>query len=59
MTARSCERLKERDIPVVIHSGYSNLRGACGDGVTIDKPSHSQLLATTIVELFRIRPISH
>ena len=58
-SSQLCERLKERDIPFVIHSGYSNLEGACSDGVDIDKPSHPQLLVTTIVGLLRSRPISH
>jgi hypothetical protein len=30
----------------VNHSGYSNLGGACRDGVAIAKPSHPQLLVT-------------
>ena len=58
-SSQLCERLKERDIPFVIHSGYSNLEGACSDGVEIDKPTHPQLLVTTIVGLLRNRPISH
>ena len=53
-----CERLKERDIPFVLHSGYSNLEGACRDGVVVDKPNHPQLLVTTVVGLLRSRPIS-
>jgi DNA-binding response OmpR family regulator len=58
-SSQLCERLKERDIPFVIHSGYRNLEGACSDGVTIDKPSHPHLLVTTIVGLLRSHPISH
>jgi DNA-binding response OmpR family regulator len=58
-SSQLCERLKERDIPFVIHSGYSNLEGACSDGVEIDKPTHPQLLVTTIAGLLRSRPISH
>ena len=58
-SSRLCERLKERDIPFVIHSGYRNLEGACSDGVEIDKPTPPQLLVTTIAGLLRSRPISN
>ena len=58
-SSQLCERLKERDIPFVIHSGYSNLEGACSDGVEIDKPTPPQLLVTTIAGLLRSRPISN
>ena len=58
-SSQLCNRLKERDIPFVIHSGYSNLEGACSDGVEIDKPTPPQLLVTTIAGLLRRRPISN
>jgi DNA-binding response OmpR family regulator len=58
-SSRLCKRLKERDIPFVIHSGYSSLEGACSDGVEIDKPTPPQLLVTTIAGLLRSRPISN
>ena len=58
-SSQLCERLEERDIPFVIHSGYSNLEGACSEGVAIDKPSHPQVLVTTIVGLLRCRPIAN
>lgn len=58
-SSQLCERLKERDIPFVIHSGYSSLEGACSDGVEIDKPTPPQLLVTTIAGLLRSRPISN
>ena len=58
-SSQLCERLKERDIPFVIHSGYSNLEGACSDGVEIDKPTPPQMLVTTIAGLLRSRPISN
>ena len=53
-----CERLKERDIPFVVHSGCSNLEGACSAGVAVGKPNHPQLLVTTVVGLLRSQPIS-
>jgi len=54
-----CERLKERDIPFVLHSGFRNLEGACNDGVAVDKPARPEVLVTAIVGLLRIRPIAH
>ena len=54
-----CERLKERDIPFVVHSGYSNLAGAYSSGVVVSKPRQSEVLVTTVVGLLRSRPIAH
>jgi DNA-binding response OmpR family regulator len=54
-----CERLKERGIPFVIHSGYSKLDGACNDGVVMPKPAHPEVLVTTVAGLLRSRPIAH
>jgi DNA-binding response OmpR family regulator len=53
-----CERLKERDIPFVMHSGLPKLEGACNDGVVMSKPTHPETLVTTVVGLLRSRPIS-
>ena len=53
------ERLKERNIPYVLHSGYSQLDGACGDAVHVPKPATPALLVTTVEGLLRSRPISH
>ena len=58
-TSPLCERLKERAIPFVLHSGFSILEGACNDGVVVDKPAHPEVLVTTIVGLLRSRPIAH
>jgi len=54
-----CERLKERNVPFIVHSGYSQLNGACGNGVQVGKPADPQVLVTTVEELLRSRPISH
>jgi DNA-binding response OmpR family regulator len=51
-------RLKERNIPFVLHSGYSQLDGACGDGVQVAKPASTQVLVTTVESLLRSRPSS-
>ena len=46
-TTEVCERLKGRNIPFVIYSGYAVLDGACGEGVQVKKPATvSELLAT-------------
>jgi DNA-binding response OmpR family regulator len=54
-----CERLKERSIPFIVHSGYSQLDGACADGLQVGKPADPQVLVTTVEGLLRSRPISH
>lgn len=52
-----CERLKERDIPFVIHSGHSKLEGACNDGVAVGKPNSPQVLVTMVAGLLRSSPL--
>jgi DNA-binding response OmpR family regulator len=52
-----CERLKERNIPFVLHSGYTQLDGACADGVQVGKPANPQVLVTTVEGLLRSRPV--
>jgi DNA-binding response OmpR family regulator len=51
-----CGRLKERNIPFVLHSGYSQVGGACSDGVQVGKPASPQVLVTTVERLLRSRP---
>src|SRR5438552_9841535 len=34
-----CERLKERNVPFVLHSGYTKLHDACRAGVLVPKPA--------------------
>lgn len=34
-----CERLKERNVPFVLHSGYTEFDGACAEGVQVAKPA--------------------
>ena len=50
-----CGRLKERNIPFVLHSGYSQVGGACSDGVQVGKPARPQVLVTTVEGLLRSR----
>jgi DNA-binding NtrC family response regulator len=44
-------RLKERNIPFVPYSGYSNLDGTHGDAVYVEKPASTDVLLTTVVGL--------
>ena len=44
-----CKRLKERNVPYVIHSGYSHLNGAYGDAVHVPKPANPDVLVTTVL----------
>lgn len=53
------ERLKERSIPYVLHSGFSNLDGACSSAVHVPKPANPQVLVTAVLGLLRRRPILH
>jgi DNA-binding response OmpR family regulator len=54
-SSRLCERLKERDIPFVLHSGYSHLEDACRDAPFVAKPANPRVLVTTVKGLLRGR----
>src|SRR5262245_23851422 len=41
---RLCERLRERDIPFVIYSGFSKVEGACATAPLVKKPASAQAL---------------
>ena len=58
-SSQLCKRLKERDIPCVLHSGYSKLDGACSDVVHVPKPANPDVLVTTVLGLLRRRPTLH
>ena len=47
-SSQLCKRLKERNIPYVLHSGYGKLDGACSDAVHAPKPANPDVLVTTI-----------
>ena len=57
-SSQLCARLKERNIPFVLHSGYSQLDGACGDGVQVGKPASPQALVSVVQELLSTRSVS-
>ena len=58
-SSQLCERLKERKVPYVLHSGFSNLDGACGDAVHVPKPASPDVLITTVAGLLHRRPTLH
>ena len=59
-SSQLCKRLKERNIPYVVHSGYSKLDGACSDAVHVPKPANPDVLVTTVLGLLqRRRPTLH
>ena len=48
-----CQRLKERDIPFVLFSGFTNVQGACRAGVQVHKPATSAILLATVADMLR------
>ena len=46
-----CSRLKERDIPFVIYSGYARIGGVCQEGVHVTKPATPDHLVTVLAGL--------
>jgi DNA-binding response OmpR family regulator len=52
--------LKERNIPYVLHSGYSIFDGAWSGAVQVPKPANPNLIVTTVLGLLhRRRPTLH
>jgi DNA-binding response OmpR family regulator len=47
-TSEVCAKLKERDIPFIVYSGFSKLEGACADGELVHKPASPTLLLATL-----------
>ena len=54
-SSQLCKRLKQRNIPYVVHSGYSNLIGAYGDAVHVPKPANPDVLVTAVLGLLQRR----
>jgi DNA-binding NtrC family response regulator len=44
-----CERLKERGVPFVLHSGYLHAPEACGTGIVLPKPATPEQLVDVIM----------
>jgi DNA-binding response OmpR family regulator len=47
-TSDVCAKLKERNVPFIVYSGYDKLEGACASGEFVPKPANPQMLVTTI-----------
>jgi DNA-binding response OmpR family regulator len=48
-----CRRLTERDIPFVLHSGYTHASDSCRGGTVVSKPAPPDRLVTTVAGLLR------
>lgn len=47
-TSDICAQLKERDIPFIVYSGFSKLKGACADGKLVHKPATPEMLLAAL-----------
>jgi hypothetical protein len=50
-TAPLCLRLKERDIPFVIYSGFSKVSGIAAEAPLVQKPARAEVLIATVEAL--------
>ena len=46
-----CARLNERDVPYVLHSGYTHLGDQCHRGVVVPKPANPSVLVDALLRL--------
>ena len=46
-----CARLNERDVPYVLHTGYSHLGDQCHRGVVVPKPANPSVLVGALLRL--------
>ncbi len=56
-SSQLCARLKERDIPFVLYTGYSQIKRAGHDAPIVPKPAQPSELVDTIAGLLRGRSI--
>ena len=54
-TDEICERLTARDVPFVLHSGYSHMADACRSGIVIPKPASPDTLIDAVERLLDAR----
>jgi len=47
-TSDVCAKLKERDVPFIVYSGFTKLEGACSDGELVHKPATPAMLLSTM-----------
>lgn len=45
-----CDRLTERKIPFVLHSGYDHVREACRSGIVIPKPAKPDTIVDALAQ---------
>jgi len=50
-TTSLCKRLNERNIPFVVYTGFSKLKGECAAGVHVHKPASPDALVATVASL--------
>ena len=51
-----CKRLKERDVPYVTYSGFTQLHGECAEAEHVNKPASPAVLVATLAGLLASRP---
>jgi CheY-like chemotaxis protein len=56
-SSQLCARLKERNIPFTLYTGYSQIVGVCRDAPIVPKPAQPSELVDTIAGLLRGRSI--
>ena len=54
-SSRLRERLKERDVPFVIYTGFDKVREIGHDGVVVSKPANPAVLVATVEGLLQGR----
>ena len=57
-SSQLCKRLRQRNIPYVVHSGYGMLDGA-GGAVHVSRPANPDVLVTAVLGLLRRRRTLH
>ena len=51
-----CERLTERQVPFVLHTGYTHVHEACRSGIVVPKPALPQQWVSVVESLLQGRP---
>src|SRR5689334_6680938 len=47
-TSDVCAKLKDRNVPFIVYSGFNKLEGACASGELVHKPATPQMLLTAL-----------
>jgi hypothetical protein len=48
-----CDRLKERGVPFVLHTGYSHIHEACRSAIIVPKPATTAQLVNALQSLIK------